>query len=43
MRGIVALKAAYAVTWIIPLLYLRYLLTRFRHVRRELDELTRSS
>jgi hypothetical protein len=43
MTGPEALKAAYAVTWIIPLLYLRYILTRFRKARRELNDLKRSS
>jgi len=43
MNGLVALKLAYAVTWIIPLLYLRYLLGRYRRVRREMNDLKRSS
>lgn len=43
MTGPEALKAAYAVTWIIPLLYLRYILTRFRRVQRELNRLERPS
>jgi CcmD family protein len=43
MTGLVALKAAYAVTWIIPLLYLRYLLGRYKQVRREMKDLKRSS
>ncbi len=43
MSGAVALKAAYAVTWIVQLLYLRYLLVRFRRVRRELNDLKRPS
>jgi CcmD family protein len=43
MTGLVALKAAYTVTWIVPLLYLRYLLTRYRRVRNEMKDLKRSS
>jgi len=43
MTGAVALRAAYAVTWIIPLLYLRYLLGRYRRVRSEMKDLKRSS
>jgi hypothetical protein len=43
MSGVFALKAAYAVTWIVQLLYLRYLLTRFRRVRREINDLKRHS
>jgi len=42
MTGQVALKAAYAVTWIIPLAYLSYLLSRFRRVRCEIKDLERS-
>ncbi len=43
MTGPVALKAAYAVTWIIQLGYLRYLLSRYRRVRKEMRDLKRSS
>jgi hypothetical protein len=43
MSGYVALRLAYAVTWIIPLLYLRYVLGRYRKVRREMDDLKRHS
>jgi CcmD family protein len=43
MTGPIALKAAYAVTWIIALGYLRYLLGRFRQVHREMKELKRPS
>jgi hypothetical protein len=43
MTGLVALKAAYTVTWIVQLLYLRYILGRYRRVRQEMKELKRSS
>jgi hypothetical protein len=43
MSGAVALKAAYAVTWIVELLYIRYLFGRFRRVRSEMKDLKRSS
>ena len=43
MTGPVALKAAYAMTWIIALGYLRYLLGRYRRMRQELKDLKRSS
>ena len=43
MNGVVALKAAYIVTWVVQLLYLRYLLMRFRRVRREMNDLKRHS
>lgn len=43
MSGFVALKAAYVVTWVIELLYLRYLLVRYRRVRQEMKDLKRSS
>ena len=43
MTGPVALKAAYVVTWIIQLGYLRYLLTRYRQVRNEMKDLKRSA
>lgn len=43
MSGAVALKAAYAVTWIIPLLYLWYLFGRYRVVRSEMKDLKRPS
>ena len=43
MTGPVALKAAYVVTWIIELGYVRYLLGRYRRVRNEMKDLKRSS
>ena len=43
MSGFVALRAAYAVTVIIELLYVRYLLVRYRQVRKEINDLKRSS
>ena len=43
MSGYVALRMAYAVTIIIELLYVRYLLVRFRRVRREMNDLQRHS
>ena len=43
MTGYVALRSAYAVTIIIELLYVRYLLGRYRKVRREMNDLKRSS
>jgi CcmD family protein len=43
MSGFVALRAAYAVTWIIALLYVRYLVVRYRQVSREMRDLKRSS
>jgi hypothetical protein len=43
VSGFVALKAAYAVTVIIELLYVRYLVVGYRRVRREMRELKRSS
>jgi hypothetical protein len=43
MTGYVALRSAYAVTIIIELLYVRYLLVRFRQVRREMNNLKRKS
>ena len=43
MTGAVALRAAYAVTWVIELGYLWYLLGRYRRVRREMKDLKRSS
>jgi hypothetical protein len=43
MSGYVALRLAYAVTIIIVLLYVRYLLVRFRRVRREMNDLKRHS
>jgi hypothetical protein len=42
MTGIVALKSAYAVVWGIELLYIRYLVGRYRSVRREMKDLERS-
>ena len=43
MTGYVALRSAYAVTIIIVLLYVRYLLGRYRRVRNEMNDLKRSS
>jgi len=43
MTGPTALKAAYAVTWIVELMYIRYLFGRFRRVRSEMKGLKRSS
>ena len=43
MSGFVALRSAYAVTVIIVLLYVRYLLVRYRRVRKEMNDLERSS
>ena len=43
MTGPTALKAAYLVTWIVALGYVRYLLGRFRRVRSEMKDLKRSS
>ncbi len=43
MSGFVALRAAYAVTWIIALLYVRYLVVRYREVRKEMQGLKRSA
>jgi hypothetical protein len=43
MTGYVALRSAYAVTIIIELLYVRYLVVRFRRVRREMNDLKRHS
>ena len=42
MTGIVALKSAYAVVWIIELLYIWYLVGRYRRVRSEMNDLERS-
>ena len=42
MSGLVALKSAYAVTIVIQLLYIRYLLVRYRQVRSEMKDLERS-
>jgi|GEM_PF-1848722 len=42
MSGLVALKSAYAVTIVIQLLYIRYLLGRYRRVRSEMKDLERS-
>jgi len=41
MNGITALKLAYAVTWIIQLGYIGYLVSRFRRVREEMKDLKR--
>jgi len=43
MTGVVALKSAYAVTIVVQLLYIRYLLGRYRRVKSELKDLKRSS
>lgn len=43
MSGFVALRAAYTVAVIIVLLYVRYLLVRYRRVRKEMNDLKRSS
>jgi CcmD family protein len=43
MSGFVALRAAYAVTWIVALLYVRYLVVRYRAVRKEMKDLKRST
>ena len=43
MSGFVALRSAYAVTVIIVLLYVRYLLIRYRRVRKEMTDLEPSS
>ena len=43
MTGYVALRLAYAVTLIIVLLYVRYLLGRYRRVSSELKDLKQSS
>ena len=42
MTGIVALKSAYAVVWIIEILYIWYLLGRYRRVHSEMNDLERS-
>ena len=42
MTGMVALKSAYAVTIVIQLLYIRYLLGRYRRVRSEMKDLERT-
>lgn len=41
MSGAVALKAAYAVTWIIQLGYVGYLISRYRRMREEMRDLKR--
>ncbi len=41
MTGATALKAAYAVTWIIQIGYLGYLFGRFKRVREEIKDLKR--
>jgi len=43
MTGAVALKSAYAVTIVVQLLYIRYLLGRYRRVRSEMKDLKRPS
>lgn len=42
MNGIVALKSAYAVTWVAQLLYAWYLVNRYRRLRKELKDLERT-
>jgi CcmD family protein len=42
MTGMVALKSAYAVVWIIELGYIWYLVGRYRRVRSEMKDLERS-
>ena len=42
MTGIVALKSAYAVVWVIELGYIWYLVGRYRSVRSEMKDLERS-
>ena len=42
MKGITALKLAYAVTWIIQFGYIGYLVSRFKRVREEMKDLKRS-
>ena len=42
MSGIVALKSAYAVVWIIAAAYVWYLVARYRRVRREMADLEHS-
>jgi hypothetical protein len=42
MSGMVALKSAYVVTIVVQLLYIRYLLGRYRRVRSEMKDLERS-
>jgi len=41
MKGDVALKAAYIVTWVIQLSYMGYLWSRFRRLREEQKDLKR--
>jgi hypothetical protein len=43
MKGDVALKAAYIVTWVIQLGYMGYLWGRFKRVREEQKDLKRES
>ena len=43
MTGVVALKAAYIVVWVIMLGYVAYLVSRYRRVREEIKDLKRSS
>jgi CcmD family protein len=42
MKGDTALKLAYAVTWVIQLGYIGYLVGRYKRVREEMRELKRS-
>ena len=41
MKGLLALKLAYAVTWVIHLGYIGYLFNRFQRVREELKDFDR--
>jgi hypothetical protein len=43
MSGAVALKAAYAVTVVIELGYVWFLVERYRRLRKEINDLKRSS
>ena len=43
MSGAVALKAAYAVTIVIELGYVWFLVARYRRLRKEINDLKRSS
>ena len=43
MTGVVALKAAYIVVWVILLGYVAYLVGRYRRVHEEMKDLKRSS
>ena len=41
MTGMVALKSAYAVVWVIELAYVWYLASRYRRAQKELKDLER--